>query len=1033
MVTVLFCDLAGFTARSDRADPEDVWALLRPYHARVRREIERFGGTLDKFIGDGVMAVFGAPSTHEDDPERAVRCGLAMLEAAQELALDVRIGINTGEAVVAADQHRSEGVVGDVVNTASRLEGVAPVGGVLVGEATFRATRGLFDYEPLAPVRVKGKAGPLPVWLAVSARSRLGVAVEQAPATPFLGREAELERLRRAYAGARDEAAVRLVTVTGVPGVGKSRLVREFRAFVDAQPELVAWRQGHCLPYGEGISFWALGEVLKAQAGILEFDGPATVAAKLADTVAAAVEEPAERQWLEARLAPLLGLAGEGAARTGTPEQDEIFTAWRRFLEAVAARRPLVLVLEDLHWADDALLAFVRHLVEEASGVPLLVVATARPELADRSPGWGRDPRDRTAVVGLDPLSDADTARLIAAVLGRAVDQDDAHATLLGRIGGNPLYAEQVCRMLDDRGLLEGDGATVRLTAADTVLPDSIQTLIAARLDTLPPEGRALLQDAAVVGTVFWSGALFAIGGRDPAATEATLGELARRAFIRAASRSSVAGEGEYAFWHTLTREVAYGQLPRAARIAKHRAVAAWIERVAGDGIADHAELLAHHYLTALELARAARAAEETAALHGPARRFLVLAGDRAMTLDVARADVHYRRALALLGGDHPERATVLEKAAEAAQQAGRTVQAEELLGQAIAGFQARGDHLGAGEAMARQARVLWYRGETASARRLVGDAIALLEREPPGAGLADAYLEMGKEVWTSGRPAEALDWLQRAMDLAGRVGADDIRQRALQYRGCARDELGGLDDVRESVDLGLRLGLGRGTALAYGNLGAELFELEGPAAGMRAMRAGLEFCGQRGIGEVAHWLSVSVLECLFDLGRWDEALELADQLLERHRDLAESYEGVSLTARKAHILACRGQVEEAAALKARFLPRSRDIGDPQVVSNALAIAAFIEQADGDPGAALRLVEELEHAPRRPGLLPGRPPAHRGPHLPGGRRARARRALPARGRRPGRPLPELPGHRPGGPGRDPGRPARGGQPLRRRG
>ena len=239
--------------------------------------------------------------------------------------------------------------------------------------------------------------------------------------------------------------------------------------------------------------------------------------------------------------------------------------------------------------------------------------------------------------------------------------------------------------MLDDRGLLEGDGATVRLTAADTVLPDSIQTLIAARLDTLPPEGRAVLQDAAVVGTVFWSGALFAIDGRDPAATEATLGELARRAFIRAASRSSVAGEGEYAFWHTLTREVAYGQLPRTARIAKHRAVAAWIERVAGDGIADHAELLAHHYLTALELARAARAAEETAALHGPARRFLVLAGDRAMTLDVARADVHYRRALALLGGDHPERATVLEKAAEAAQQAGRTVEAEELLGQAIA------------------------------------------------------------------------------------------------------------------------------------------------------------------------------------------------------------------------------------------------------------------------------------------------------------------------------------------------------------
>jgi class 3 adenylate cyclase/tetratricopeptide (TPR) repeat protein len=960
VVTVLFCDLAGFTARSDQADPEDVRALLRPYHARLRAEIERFGGTLDKFIGDGVMAVFGAPASHEDDPERAVRCGLAIVEATGELDLRVRVGVNTGEAVVASDRHQSEGVVGDVVNTAARLEGVAPVGGVLVGEATYRATRGVFDYRPLAPVRVKGKAGPLPVWVAASARSRLGVAVDQAPSTPFLGREAELGQLRRAYATARDERSVRLVTVSGEPGVGKSRLVREFRAFIDAQPELVAWRQGHCLPYGEGISFWALGEVLKAQAGILEFDAPAAVAAKLADAVAAAVEEPAERQWLESRLAPLLGLAGDMEARAGTPEQAEAFTAWRRFLEAVAARRPLVMVLEDLHWADDALLAFVRHLGEEARDVPLLVVATARPELFDRQP-------DRAATISLAPLSDADTARLIAALLGQAVAPDGAHTTLLGRIGGNPLYAEQVCRMLDDQGLLERDDHSVRVTAAETVLPDSVQAVIAARLDTLAPERRSLLQDAAVVGTVFWSGALGAIDGRDPAGATADLQELARRAFIRPVRASSVAGEAEYAFWHNLTREVAYGQLPRTARVAKHRAVAAWIEEVAGDRVADHAELLAHHYLTALELARAARATEEAAALHDPACRFLVLAGDRAMTLDVARADSHYQRALSLLPAAHPGRARALEKAAEAAQQAGRATQASALLAEAIAGFEAGGDHLGAGEAMARQARVLWYRGETARSRRLVADAIAMLEREAPGPGLADAYLEMGKEVWTSGRPAEALEWLQQAMDLAERAGADDIRQRALQYRGCARDEigdLGGLQDVRESVELGLRLGLGRGTALAYGNLGAELFELEGPAAGMRAMEAGLALCEQRAITEVAHWLSVSVVECLFDLGRWDDALGLAERLLARHQDLASSYEGVSLTARKAHILACRGAVGEAVELQRRFLPRARDIGDPQVVANAFAIAAVIEQAAGDLGAAIGLVAELEQATR---------------------------------------------------------------------
>jgi class 3 adenylate cyclase/tetratricopeptide (TPR) repeat protein len=966
-VTVLFCDLAGFTARADQADPEDVRALLRPYHARVRQEIERFGGTVDKFIGDGVMGVFGVPSAHEDDPERAVRCALAVLEAAEELELPVRIGVNTGEVVVATDRRQSEGVVGDVVNTAARLEAVAPVGGVIVGEATWRATRAMFDYQPLDLVVVKGKADPLPVWRAASARGRLGVTVDRAPATPFLGRDTELRRLQDSYRQALAERSVQLVTVAGEPGVGKSRLVREFRAFVDARPELVAWRQGHCLPYGEGISFWALGEVLKVQAGVLEFDDPATVAAKLAGAVAAAVDAPAERQWLETRLAPLLGLAGDAQARTGTPEQAETFTAWRRYLEAVAARRPLVLVVEDLHWADDALLGFLRHLVEEAADVPLLVVATARPELFDRDPGWGRRPAGRSATVGLAPLSDSDTTGLIAALLGRAVARDQAHATLLGRIGGNPLYAEQVCRMLDDQGLLEGDGGTVRLTAADTVLPDSLQALIAARLDTLVPDLRALLQDAAVVGTAFWPGALLAAGGRDPDRTRADLDELARRAFIRAARGSSVAGEAEYAFWHSLTREVAYGQLPRAARIARHRAVAAWIEGVAGDRVTDHAELLAHHYLTALELATATRAAEEAAAVGDPARRFLVLAGDRAMTLDVARADAHYQRALALLPPGDPERARLCESAAEAAQQAGRTVQAEALLDEAIGGFQATGDHLGAGDAMARQARVRWYRGETAQARRLIAEAIALLEREPPDLELADAYLEMGKEVWTSGRPEEALGWLRRAMALAERIGADDIRQRALQIRGCARDEigdLGGLDDVRESVELGLRLGLGRGTALAYGNLGAELFELEGPAAGMRAMEAGLELCRRRGINEVGHWLSVSRVECLFDLGRWDEALALADRLLARHRDLDEAYEGVSLTARKAHILACRGEVGEAVALKDRFLPRGRDIGDPQVTSNVLPIAAFIEQAAGSLDAALALVEEVERATR---------------------------------------------------------------------
>jgi class 3 adenylate cyclase len=372
LVTVLFCDLVGFTARSDQADPEDVGALLRPYHTRLRAEIERLGGTLDKFIGDGAMAVFGAPVAHEDDPERAVRCALGVLAAIDELnqaypSLDlaIRIGITTGEALVRlGPDQQSEGVVGDVVNTASRLEGVAPAGGVVVGEATFRATRRLFDYQELGAVQVKGKADPVPVWRLERARSRTGIEAVRRAGTPFIGRQAELELLRSLFDQTAADRTVRLVTVVGEPGVGKSRFVSELAASVDARPGLVTWRQGRCLPYGDGITFWALGEIVKAQAGILESDPSAEAAAKLEAAVAGMLPDPSERGWLRARLAPLLGIAGPDAVKA---ERAELFAAWRRFVEAMAASHPLVLVVEDLHWADPAMLEFLEHLVERSA------------------------------------------------------------------------------------------------------------------------------------------------------------------------------------------------------------------------------------------------------------------------------------------------------------------------------------------------------------------------------------------------------------------------------------------------------------------------------------------------------------------------------------------------------------------------------------------------------------------------------------------------------------------------------------------
>src|SRR6478609_3323242 len=386
VVTILFTDLVGSTARAEGLDPEDVRATLSAYYAQLRAELERHGGTVEKFIGDAVMAVFGAPVSHEDDAERAVRAALAIRDSIGE-ELQIRTAVNTGEALVALGAKPGEGdamVAGDVVNTAARMQGGAPVNGILVGEGTYRATRHAIDYRDAPPVEAKGKSEPVKVWEAVSARSRFGSDVEQKLRTPLVGRERERNMLADAFQHARTAQSAQLVTLVGVPGIGKSRLVAELFQITDADEEIISWRQGRSLPYGERVSFWALGEIVKAHAGILDSDDAATAEEKLRAMVEALAEGEAEGEWLARLTRPLVGL--EGAERA---EREEAFAAWRRLLEAAAEHRPLVLVFEDLHWADDGLLDFVDHLVDWASGVPLLVVCSARPELHERRPTWG--------------------------------------------------------------------------------------------------------------------------------------------------------------------------------------------------------------------------------------------------------------------------------------------------------------------------------------------------------------------------------------------------------------------------------------------------------------------------------------------------------------------------------------------------------------------------------------------------------------------------------------------------------------------
>ena len=451
-LTVLFADLVGFTSRSEQMDPEDVRALLGPYWERLREELERFGGTVEKFIGDAVVALFGAPVAHEDDPERAVRAALAILDwVAEESELHVRIGINTGEALVALGARPAEGegmASGDVVNTAARLQSAAPVDGILVGEQTYRATERAIEYREREPVQAKGKANPVPVWEAVQARARFGVDLTRDSAAPLVGRKQELDLLVAALERAADERLPQLATLVGVPGIGKSRLLGELFAEIDRGDRLVRWRQGRSLPYGEGVSYWALGEMVKAEAGILETDSAEDTAGKLEAALAAVLTEPSESAWLVSHLRPLVGI---GADEASGDRRGEAFAAWRRFFEALGEERPLVLVFEDLHWADDGLLDFVDQLVDWLTDVPVLVVATARPELLTRRPSWGGGKANATTI-SLAPLSDEDTARLVHALLKTSVLDSELQTMLLERAGGNPLYAEEFVRMVSERG-----------------------------------------------------------------------------------------------------------------------------------------------------------------------------------------------------------------------------------------------------------------------------------------------------------------------------------------------------------------------------------------------------------------------------------------------------------------------------------------------------------------------------------------------------------------------------------------------------
>ena len=722
---MLFCDLAGFTAHTERADPEDVRSRLNAFHAAVRGDVERFGGRVEKLMGDGVFAVFGAPTAHEDDPERAVMAALRILESIEELNahqehdLTVRVAVTTGEAIVQLTERQDyEGIVGDVVNTASRLEAVAAPGTIVADERTYRASRHSIEFSPLEPVALKGKSEEVAIWRAEEAKSRFGVGLDDAVDTPFVGREDELDLLIDAFERTLARRTPQLVTITGEPGAGKSRLVDEFRHRIDDRDDLAFWRQGRCLPYGEGVSYWAISEIVKAHAGILESEAPASAEPKLEQAVRALIDDPEEADWVNTRLRQLVGFGGA----TDRTERDELFAAWTRFFESLAARNPLVLVIEDLHWADDPVIEFLDHLTEWASDSPILLLTTARPELYTDRPEWGAGKRDAVSV-SLTALSDREASALLAALSDRPAMSADLQTQLLARSGGNPLYMTEYVRLA-----IEQDWFGKFDRGEELPLPDSVQAIIAARLDLLSSEDKALVQAAAVIGRVFWSGALSFAGLGTLDDVRARVRRLVRRELVRPVRRSSMQGQEEFAFTHVLIRDVTYARLTRDERGRLHQAAAQWLEAVSGERLNDVAELVAHHLATAYELS-----AVDDSAMRNRIYRLLMTASERALVLD-AQAALRLSRRAAEFASDDRELGRALLAGRDGLHDLSEAVAESE---NAVEVFRRARDQEGELDALVWLSRGLWLSANSEEADEVIDRVLALARHAAaqPGRG----------------------------------------------------------------------------------------------------------------------------------------------------------------------------------------------------------------------------------------------------------------------------------------------------------
>ncbi len=962
VVSVMFVDLVGFTKRSEALDIEDVESLLAPYLELVTNEVVQTAGVVAKYTGDGAMAMFGGDVAHEDDAERAVRSALGICERIAEfdqLALHVRIGVATGEVLVSWSSDGKIDGVGDTVNTASRLESSAPDDRVLVDAATQRATANTILYEPAGEIEVKGKSEPLETWLALEPRS---IVPEQRRRddVPLVGRGAEVEMLRGVLDRSGREPSTQLLSVIGSPGIGKSRLVEELGGIIDDMPGgFIIWRQGRSLPYGEGAGFWALGEMVKAQAGIRESDPADLAESKLDDAVAALIVAERDREWITRHLRPLVGIdSGSGGRAEGA--QREAFNAWRRLFEAMAEDDPTVLVFEDIHWADDGLLDFIDQLADRGGAVPLLIVCTARPELLERRPTWGGGKVNATTI-SLTPLAPEDTARLVGSLLDQALTPAELQQALLERSEGNPLYAQEYVRMLQDRGLLAKTAGGWTLTGAIDGLPESVQGIIAARLDTLTAEEKTLIQDAAVIGKTAWLGAICTLSQMTLDEAEDVVFSLERKQLMLRVRRSSIEGESEVRFSHALTREVAYSQIRRSDRAAKHLAAADWLEPVAR-GREDRSELLAHHYVTALELRQ--KAGEPVGDLLPVACAALVEAGHHAEAVNNhAGAARYFDQALQFTPDSDDSRPSLVLHAATARFVMG--IADDEMLEAALA-VQVKSSNW---EAAAEIERLLALRGVAGGDHTRVeshltsgAEFAARIPYTRIAAVIAD---QRARELVLAGRTEAAREILVSALPAAegaqDEVGSALLLARLGEIRSDAGDPDGFTDIERAAVVLDRE-----GDPLVadgYNNLGWALYCLGELDRSVEALNSALEWATRLALPNQSASAEGSMIEVTYFMGAWDRSRQLVDSNVE-NPDSFHSFTAANIRGRLA---LAAGDVRQALSDADDNIRFGRTSNNHEFVCPGLALRAAALAAQGGSAAAAEAVSEFFTAWREAG------------------------------------------------------------------